>query len=76
MIMENFQKRGTEVSVMLITIPGSSCYGVGFKMAAIERFLFNVKYFPDMAKVNPESKDDGGSDEGTPADAWESLLLL
>jgi len=44
MLMENFQQKGLEMSVLVVTIPGASCYSIGYRFSTILRFIFNLQY--------------------------------
>ena len=43
-IYENILKNGSTMVVLLITLPGASCYTIGYRIAAFQRFLFNIVY--------------------------------
>ena len=42
--MSNFSEKGTEIAIMIITMPGADCAGVGYRIAVLERFIFGIKY--------------------------------
>ena len=44
MLMANFNEFSTELAILIITIPGSSCYTIGYRMAVISRFIFEIEY--------------------------------
>ena len=46
-ILANILEKGTEMAVLLITIPGASCYSIGYRVAVFTRFLFNIIYDED-----------------------------
>ena len=35
------------IAILLITIPGATCYTIGFRIAAFTRFLFSIVYKGD-----------------------------
>ena len=43
-MVTNFVQRGTEMSMLILTIPGSSCYEIGYKIGAVERLMFGIDY--------------------------------
>ena len=32
------------IAIMIITMPGADCAGVGYRIAVLERFIFGIKY--------------------------------
>ena len=46
-IMKNILSKSAEMIILLITIPGASCFTIGYRVAAFSRFLFNVNYVDD-----------------------------
>ena len=44
MLMANFNEYATELAILIITVPGSSCYTIGYRMAVIGRFIFDIEY--------------------------------
>ena len=49
-LVTNVLNKSAQMSVLLITIPGSDCYHIGFRIGAFSRFLFGVVY--DSAESN------------------------
>ena len=43
-MVANFLERWNEMGILLITIPGSSCYGIGYRVGTLEKWMFNVYY--------------------------------
>jgi len=41
-IVKNCLEKSNEMAVMILTIPGATCYSIGYRIAAIERFLFGI----------------------------------
>ena len=46
-ILANILEKSTEMAVLLITVPGASCYSIGYRVAVFTRFLFNIIYDED-----------------------------
>ena len=36
-LVQNFFERGREMSILMLTIPGASCFGIGYRAGALER---------------------------------------
>ena len=43
-LVTNFIQKGTEMLILILTIPGSSCFTIGYRAAALSRFIFGVTY--------------------------------
>ena len=43
-LVTNILNKSSQMAVLLITIAGSDCYHIGFRMGAFTRFLFGVIY--------------------------------
>ena len=43
-LVTNFVNRGNEMAILILTIPGSSCFTIGYRIAALERLMFDVTY--------------------------------
>ena len=70
MLMANFNEFSTELAILIITIPGSSCYTIGYRMAVISRFIFEIKY-----KDSPIEPDQA-SEEASQETAWDFIKTV
>ena len=43
-VVTNFVDKGQEMAILILTIPGSSCYTIGYRVGALERLMFDVTY--------------------------------
>ena len=43
-LVTNVLNKSNQMSVLLITIPGATCYSIGYRLGAFTRFLFGVVY--------------------------------
>ena len=47
-ILSNVLAKSSEIAILLITIPGASCYTIGYRVAVFTRFMFDIFYDEDM----------------------------
>ena len=43
-MVQHFLERGQEMAVLMLTIPGADCFTTGYRITAIVRFIFDIKY--------------------------------
>ena len=41
-IVANIIQKSITMVIMLISVPGSNCYGIGYRIGAWERFVFSI----------------------------------
>ena len=47
-ILENVLERSSEMAVLLITVPGATCYTLGYRVAVFTRFMFDIVYDEEL----------------------------
>ena len=43
-LVTNFVNKGSEMAILILTMPGSSCFTIGYRVAALEKFIFGVLF--------------------------------
>jgi hypothetical protein len=43
-MVRNFLEHWHEMGKLLITMPRSSCFGIGYRVGRIEKWMFNIYY--------------------------------
>ena len=41
-IVANIIRKSITMVIMLISVPGANCYGIGYRIGAWERFIFDI----------------------------------
>ena len=47
-ILANVLDKSNEMAILLITVPGATCYTLGYRIAVFTRFMFDVIYDEDL----------------------------
>ena len=47
-ILANVLDKSSEMAILLITVPGATCYTIGYRVAVFTRFMFDIVYDEDL----------------------------